>query len=107
MKFDDSDETEDDDEDNYEIKLLLSKNEQSKYKKNYEVSYKTGTKSILCRRLFKLGDCQLGEKCPYAHSKKELKFNSSQEWIETVNNLGSIDRNEIDFKFPNIKPASS
>ena len=67
---------EDDDDDEKELQALIAEGEGKLKKKNYQVSYVTGTKSILCKRFMKLKQCSNGDKCEYAHSKKELHFNS-------------------------------
>lgn len=62
-------------------------------KKKFNVSYETGTKSIMCRRFVKLGDCSNGNKCNFAHSSKELQFNSPKEWVTLSGNF-NIDYRE-------------
>ena len=79
------------DEDNSsdELEMLIAEGEGKVKRKNYQVSYKTGTKSILCKRYVKLGQCPNGDKCEYAHSKKELQFNSPHEWVELIKHISN------------------
>lgn len=51
--------------------------------KNIPLTINNGgpTKSIMCKRFIKLGQCQSGDKCEFAHSQGELQFNSPQEWV--------------------------
>eukprot|EP00347_Sterkiella_histriomuscorum_P022101 403331675 len=92
--------SEEDDEDGQqkELQTLIAEGEGKlrKRKSNkHTLTYENGTKSTLCKRYMKLGQCQLGEKCEYAHSKKELQFNSPQEWVDLVKNISQQSQAQI------------
>ena len=72
-----------------ELQQLIAEGEGKVKKRNYQVSYTTGTKSILCKRWVKLGQCPHGDHCEYAHSKKELQFNSPQEWVQLIKHISN------------------
>jgi hypothetical protein len=73
-EVDDREDHEDDGDE--ELQHLIAEGEGINKKKRHQISYVTGTKSTLCKRFIKLGQCLNGDKCEYAHSKKELQFNS-------------------------------
>ncbi|CDW72062.1 ankyrin repeat [Stylonychia lemnae] len=90
--------SEDEDEEAKEMQTLIAEGEGKLKRKNRVISYETGTKSILCKRFVKLGQCAQGDKCEYAHYKKDLQFNSPQEWVELVKNISHQNKMSLETK---------